>query len=157
MNDVLPKPFTKEGLMICLDKHLGHLKKDAQIIQSSTGVSLKGDESPGQSPATMSASWNSPATMQGPSPIATHMSHDPYANAVRHAPQYGQLDGPGYGHHGSAPHTPLSAGPHTSQRFGPPQPHRRHPSDMSGPEDPQGQAKRHQMYPPQQSQGYQHR
>ena len=156
MNDVLPKPFTKEGLMICLDKHLGHLKKDAQLIHDSAGVSLKGAESPTQSPATVSASWNSPATMQGPSPIATHLSHDPYANAIRHAPQYGQLDGaaPGYG---SAPHTPLSAHPPSSQRFGPQQPHRRHVSDMSGPEDPQVQAKRHQMYPPQQNQAYQHR
>ena len=27
MNDVLPKPFTKEGLLHMLEKHLPHLKK----------------------------------------------------------------------------------------------------------------------------------
>ena len=27
MNDVLPKPFTKEGLLSMLEKHLSHLKK----------------------------------------------------------------------------------------------------------------------------------
>lgn len=30
MNDVLPKPFTKEGLMAVLDRNLGHLKKQTQ-------------------------------------------------------------------------------------------------------------------------------
>jgi len=30
MNDVLPKPFTKEGLLSMLEKHLGHLKKHSQ-------------------------------------------------------------------------------------------------------------------------------
>lgn len=152
MNDVLPKPFTKEGLMICLDKHLGHLKKDAQGLQGSSIVSMKGDESPSQSPATHNTSWNS----HGPSPIATHMSHDSFATSLRHPQQYGQIDA-GYGHPGSAPHTPLSAGPPTSQRHGPMQPHRRHVSDVGTSDDHQGQSKRHQMYPPQQNQMYQNR
>ncbi|KAI9651431.1 MAG: hypothetical protein M1829_003009 [Trizodia sp. TS-e1964] len=33
MNDVLPKPFTKEGLLTLLEKHLGHLKKGAKNVQ----------------------------------------------------------------------------------------------------------------------------
>jgi hypothetical protein len=28
MNDVLPKPFTKEGMLRTLEKHLAHLKRD---------------------------------------------------------------------------------------------------------------------------------
>ena len=100
--------------MICLDKHLGHLKKENQI------VSVKDDVSPTQSPATLSGSWNSPAHLQGPSPVASHMSHDDYASAMRQQgpPQYGAIDSTGahYNHHSSAPHTPLSAGPHPLQR-----------------------------------------
>lgn len=151
MNDVLPKPFTKEGLMICLDKHLGHLKKENQVI------SIKGDESPNQSPATLSATWNSPAHLQGPSPVSSHMSHDDYASAMRQQgpPQYGAIDGAcgaHYNHNSSAPHTPLSAGPHPLSRAQPGQGHRRQVSDMTGGDDAQGSAKRQQFHPP----AYQH-
>ncbi|TKX21708.1 transcription factor-like protein 18 [Elsinoe australis] len=67
MNDVLPKPFTKEGLLSMLEKHLGHLKKSAQGLEmgppgslpQSGKQSLKSDESPATSPATVT-NWNSP-------------------------------------------------------------------------------------------------
>lgn len=76
MNDVLPKPFTKEGLLNMLEKHLGHLKKPdydmipqtaATLAQNSTGASAKDESSPGQSPSTMS-NWHSPGQFTGISP-----------------------------------------------------------------------------------------
>lgn len=80
MNDVLPKPFTKEGLLNMLDKHLGHLKKsDTGFKLTNTpqglthhggGHSVKGESSPAASPSTMS-NWNSPNQFSGISPSAT--------------------------------------------------------------------------------------
>ncbi len=80
MNDVLPKPFTKEGLLTMLEKHLGHLKTNPpsdvgpytqMMPPGSARPSLK-DESPSvKSPST--ANWQSPAQMTGISPkIARH-------------------------------------------------------------------------------------
>lgn len=60
MNDVLPKPFTKEGLLNMLEKHLDHLKKSSQNLDPITIPgniqSIKNDDTP-TSPAT----WNSPS------------------------------------------------------------------------------------------------
>lgn len=75
MNDVLPKPFTKEGLLNMLEKHLGHLKKmtDGLDMLPNTAStihgppSLKDEASPGQSPSTVS-NWNSPNQFSGISP-----------------------------------------------------------------------------------------
>ena len=84
MNDVLPKPFTRDGLLSMLEKHLGHLKQlpdgmdpmaphaGSSIPQSSTGHSLKDESSPTQSPSTIS-NWQSPGSFgisptQGPPP-----------------------------------------------------------------------------------------
>ena len=76
MNDVLPKPFTKEGLLNMLEKHLGHLKKPdydmmppsaTAMTQHSTAHSIKDEASPGQSPSTMST-WHSPSQFSGISP-----------------------------------------------------------------------------------------
>ncbi|QIW99761.1 hypothetical protein AMS68_005279 [Peltaster fructicola] len=89
MNDVLPKPFTKEGLLNMLEKHLAHLKKPtaglemdslgpAQIIPQKRA--LKTEASPSTSPATGS-NWNSPAGLTGVSPSDTHQD-DPYMQAV---------------------------------------------------------------------------
>jgi osomolarity two-component system, response regulator SKN7 len=60
MNDVLPKPFTKEGLLNMLEKHLQHLKKplhgmDAMgvpqpvqpLAHTSAKQSMKDEDSPG--------------------------------------------------------------------------------------------------------------
>jgi len=147
--------------MICLDKHLGHLKKENQGLQGSGGILVKEDEiSPTQSPATLSTNWNSPAQLQGPSPVTSHMSHDDYASAMRHQghPQYGAIDGSSgpYNHHSSTPHTPLTAGPYPTHRQQQPgQSHRRQVSDMSGGDDQHIQAKRQQMHPPHANHVYQ--
>lgn len=85
MNDVLPKPFTKEGLLSMLEKHLSHLKKPApgmeQIappnISSRLSHSLKDEESPGNSPGTLSTKWNSPGgQLTGASPVASALPGD---------------------------------------------------------------------------------
>lgn len=81
MNDVLPKPFTKEGLLSMLEKHLGHLKKlpngmeamgphSASSIPQSAAQSLKDESSPNQSPSTIST-WQSPGQFSGISPTTT--------------------------------------------------------------------------------------
>jgi osomolarity two-component system response regulator SKN7 len=88
MNDVLPKPFTKEGLLSMLEKHLGHLKKhpqqpldmnpvQASSLQASAPAkrSYRSDDSPATSPATVS-NWNSPGNI-GVSP-ASAQAEDPY-------------------------------------------------------------------------------
>nr|POF14923.1 transcription factor skn7 [Quercus suber] len=90
MNDVLPKPFTKEGLLNMLEKHLSHLKKHPHPLDTESmgappmvsGVrrTLKEDESPITSPAGMSG-WNSPANMPSISPASTQ-TDDPYMQAV---------------------------------------------------------------------------
>jgi osomolarity two-component system response regulator SKN7 len=87
MNDVLPKPFTKEGLLSMLEKHLGHLKKHSQQTlelnppQASVVAkrSYKSEDSPATSPATVS-NWNSPGNI-GVSPASAH-AEDPYIHAV---------------------------------------------------------------------------
>ncbi|KAF2436009.1 heat shock transcription factor 2 [Tothia fuscella] len=84
MNDVLPKPFTKEGLLHMLEKHLAHLKKPGHggidtmvpppqvqaLNPGSSRHSLKEEDSPAKSPATAS-NWNSPSQVPGVSPVAS--------------------------------------------------------------------------------------
>ena len=78
MNDVLPKPFTKEGLLNMLEKYLGHLKlrpdglemmpnSASTVTHSSANQSIKDEASPGQSPSTAS-NWHSPGQFSGISP-----------------------------------------------------------------------------------------
>lgn len=131
MNDVLPKPFTKEGLLNMLEKHLAHLKKPTADLGISAHPgsilpqkrSLKSDDSPGTSPAGGS-SWTSPSNMTGLSPQSTHHD-DPYMQAVHNTagpPPYGLqphiavTNAAAYG--GPAPNAALNAsGP---QHRGPP-------------------------------------
>ena len=161
MNDVLPKPFTKEGLLNMLEKHLGHLKKGPHhdcidtlapqpaptahpmAHQSSTTHSLKDESSPGESPSTVT-NWNSPsAQFPGLSPTipTTHYMHPIHPHPLPHPP-------PGYAIDHSplqyqTPHTPLAAPPH---RQGQPQTqHRRQLSEMSGPDDLLADAKRQRV------------
>ncbi|PQE14427.1 hypothetical protein CJF30_00007022 [Rutstroemia sp. NJR-2017a BBW] len=97
MNDVLPKPFTKEGMIKALEKHLSQYKKPVpqfsnsaqmphpggfvtpnqghaplglSIGQLSAAQSIKDDPSPGKSPQT-ATSWHSPGQLQGASPVVT--------------------------------------------------------------------------------------
>ena len=96
MNDVLPKPFTKEGLFTMLEKHLGHLKKTqsgADPMNPSTGSlgsmtysrqSVKDEESPAASPATMTSTWHSPSVGHlgpgtvGVSPAPSSINNEDY-------------------------------------------------------------------------------
>ncbi|KAG9892295.1 response regulator, partial [Aureobasidium melanogenum] len=161
MNDVLPKPFTKEGLLSMLEKHLGHLKKSpSQIDGVTTGAppplvqvaaknALKAEESPATSPATVS-NWTSPGTGLGMSPAASDAAGNEYSMGVAghpSAPYHMQTGMPppsmpsqvSYG--GSPRGMPPGLGPQ------PGGPHRRQISDISGgPGDIGGDAKRQQMF-----------
>jgi osomolarity two-component system response regulator SKN7 len=157
MNDVLPKPFTKEGLLHMLEKHLAHLKKPghggieamvpppSQALGTSSGrQSLKDEESPAKSPATTS-NWNSPSQVPGVSPVASSAT-DEYMNAtqghpglqyaVQSHPQGSQLS-PGFNN---------PAGMHLPPRQS--QGHRRQISDISGGGDDGGQPPKRPMYVP---------
>ena len=141
MNDVLPKPFTKEGLMSMLDKHLGHLKRTppGEPPQSARPPIKDENDTPGKSPSTLSTNWNSPAHMSGVSPVGS-------AVGEQFVPTSYGMDGTMQGQmaYASGPHTP------SNPRL-PPASHRRHISDISGGEDPSVDVKRQQMYPPQMS------
>ncbi|KAI9801631.1 MAG: kinase-regulated stress-responsive transcription factor skn7 [Piccolia ochrophora] len=149
MNDVLPKPFTKEGLLTMLEKHLGHLKdqKGMEGMQPqpmshvSTRPPLKDETSPTKSPAS---SWQSPSSqMPGVSPTS-HSMNDEYMNALRGSTSYAiensiQHDGMGF----ATPTAPISASRQT--------PHRRQISqisDMSAGDDVMNDPKRQRMYAP---------
>ena len=144
MNDVLPKPFTKEGLLNMLEKHLGHLKKmpdgmEAMVPQpmnqNSGGHSLKDESSPNQSPSTIS-NWQSPGNFNGISP--THSGPpNAYMQPINAPPPYGMEQSP---MQYQPPHTPLG-GPR------PPQQHRRQISELAGADDLSNDPKRQRMYP----------
>ncbi|KAF2012279.1 heat shock transcription factor 2 [Aaosphaeria arxii CBS 175.79] len=146
MNDVLPKPFTKEGLLQCLDKHLVHLKKShveggmvaPQPLSSARQV-LKEEESPAKSPATTS-NWNSPNAMPGVSPVGSNVT-DEYLQAVQnHSGQYGVNPMQGAMGYSTSPQMQLQA--RQQQQQG----HRRQLSDISGGDDMNNPAKRQQIY-----------
>lgn len=146
MNDVLPKPFTKEGLGAMLDKHLGHLKKNppphlatgaaTALAHHSSRQSVKEEDSPIASPAHLNANWQSPGHLAGVSPAASNMS-DEYMQAIRgHSTAFGMNEG-----------MHAQAGiQYTSTPS-----HRRHISDITGGDDPASNGKRQQMFPPQMS------
>lgn len=165
MNDVLPKPFTKEGMLRALEKHLPQFKKPAQFPNSATmphpsgfvtpnqshtplglnmgqlsaAQSLKDETSPGKSPATAS-SWHSPNQLPGQSPLG-----NPPANYMQ---QPMRDNGP----YAMTPTHPQSGFSAQNPGMGAPrgQPHRRVMSDMAGPQ-PDEQAEKRQrttMYPP---------
>ncbi|GAB7360968.1 hypothetical protein MBLNU230_g0951t1 [Neophaeotheca triangularis] len=164
MNDVLPKPFTKEGLLSMLEKHLGHLKKQPLGMEHleppqsqhlvSAKRSFKSEDSPATSPAAMS-SWNSPSNMTGASPSGSNANDDPYMAAV-----HGNGPPPGYGmqpgmQHGQGPMYQTSpsgqmSAPPRQGTMGAPN-HRRNISDISGGADMGSEPKR-PMYGPGQSQ-----
>ena len=144
MNDVLPKPFTKEGLLNMLEKHLGHLKQSADgmepiaqhggsvITQTSAGQSLKDESSPAPSPSTIS-NWQSPGQFTGMSPTNAAPNH------------FMQPMHQGYGHEHSqvqyqSTHTPITpmGGPRKMQ-------HRRQISEL-GADDIPDDSKRQRMY-----------
>lgn len=141
MNDVLPKPFTKEGLMNILEKHLGHLQKGQEIVEplsaapthsiahSSTTHSLKDENSPGQSPATIST-WQSPPQFVGISPINPSLQ-------AQYIPNIAASGGFAI-NHGALPYQPS----HADGTNPKPVQHRRHASEMSTIGDHSGEPKR---------------
>jgi len=160
MNDVLPKPFTKEGLVSMLEKHLGHLKKSNQgmehmappsVIPASAKQSIKSDDSPATSPATVT--WNSPAHVPGIPPPG---GPEDFAGGITQIPAGAyQMQG------GPSPQAMTFAGspqgPMRQNFPGAPQAHRRHLSEISGGAGDMGpDLKRQQMYahagPPQMGQ-----
>ncbi len=176
MNDVLPKPFTKEGMLRALEKHLPQFKKNApfppvrqmgnlppggfatptiatsqplgiNMGQLSTTQSLKDEASPGKSPATAS-SWHSPSQLTTASPIL-----NPSGGYMQQAMDNRQFNmTPTHPHPQSGFVTPQSTvmmGSRPGPGPGPGQ-HRRVLSDMTGglPED--HAEKRQRMFPPSQ-------
>ena len=161
MNDVLPKPFTKDGMLRALEKHLPQFRKPAttfphqqqihasafpqahpaqaplglNMSQLSAPQSLKDDTSPGKSPATAS-SWHSPSQLPGPSPIGAPPGF------MQQQQQQQPIMREGY----------MPAGAHGGAAFSsmPPrtQPHRRGMSDMSGVSEEGADLKRQRMFPP---------
>lgn len=175
MNDVLPKPFTKDGMRRALEKHLPEFRKDAQIAagqiphplvgpgytsasqmtagmnqthqplnlnmgQLSATQSLKGEASPGKSPATAS-SWQSPVQLPTQSPLGgaptNFMQQPTYGMTPMNAQTMSSQPGfPG----GPNPMVPVTRGGQ--------QAHRRGPSDITGtPDDLTDPNKRQRMYP----------
>ena len=142
MNDVLPKPFTKEGLLNMLEKHLSHLKHmpdgmesmaphpGSSIQQSSTAQSLKDESSPAQSPSTVS-NWQSPGQFPGISPTQAAAPHQ-FMHPMQAA--YGQEQAPVQF---QTPHTPLGVPRQMQQR--------RQISEIGG-EDMSSDTKRQRMY-----------
>lgn len=166
MNDVLPKPFTKEGLLQMLEKHLGHLKKQPHamdhmgappppLVQVAAKNSMKSEDSPVTSPATTS-NWNSPGNNLGVSPAASNVTADEYMSAMNAQQRGGAGPGAYPLHPGMPPQMaygassqgamgrPLQPGPQTPIALGG---HRRGISEISGgPGDMSNDMKRQQMY-----------
>jgi osomolarity two-component system response regulator SKN7 len=167
MNDVLPKPFTKEGMLRALEKHLPQFKKNApyppassqmphpggfatpnpaqqpplglNMAPLSTAQSLKDETSPGKSPAT-ATSWHSPNQITGASPInaSGNYMQQPLADSRQYTIT------PTHAHTQSG----FPAPPNQSMSAPRSGPHRRVMADMtSGPPDDHPE-KRQRMYPP---------
>ncbi|GAM85606.1 hypothetical protein ANO11243_036130 [Dothideomycetidae sp. 11243] len=158
MNDVLPKPFTKEGLLSMLEKHLGHLKKSSQGVDhmarpsgipQSAKQSMKSDDSPATSPATVT-NWNSPGNLTGISPASNNDDYSTpgVANMQQAAYSMHPAPSPQALTFGSSPQAPLRQafpGAPPSGGGG----HRRHISEISGGASDMGSdMKRQHMYAP---------
>lgn len=164
MNDVLPKPFTKEGLLHMLEKHLVHLKKPLahidgmaapQPVQVPRQLMLKEEDSPAKSPTTTS-NWNSPNQIPGVSPVGSSVT-DEYAHTMQ-GQQGQQVQHPGtYAVSPMQPNIGYNTSPqmHIQPRQQPqplPPGHRRQISDISGGDELNNPAKRQQMFAPQMQQ-----
>jgi len=68
MNDVLPKPFTKDGLLGMLEKHLLHLKqmKQMQEMGSSIPAPIKAQQRLIELPPESTSPQRQPSTSQQP-------------------------------------------------------------------------------------------
>jgi osomolarity two-component system response regulator SKN7 len=162
MNDVLPKPFTKEGMLRTLEKHLAHFKRDYVPPQQTQHQdqfgnpnlninmshipathSLKEEPSPAKSGSPSTSSWNSPNTM-GTSP--TQQTNQGYVQMQSNqggqymmTPTHSNVGG-GYQ---TQPPAPTMSG--VSGRSGP---QRRGISEMGISPEETPPEKRQRMYPP---------
>lgn len=155
---MLPKPFTKEGMLRTLEKHLGQFKKSynnpqgqlpggfatpttgqtpmgLNLSHMSATHSLKDENSPAKSPA---GSWHSPSALTSGSPSTA--SQGSYAMGNYSMTPTQSL--------GGFQQSQSMVGQRSGQ--GPqPGPHRRVVSDISD-RGQDGPDKRQRMYPPQQ-------
>jgi osomolarity two-component system response regulator SKN7 len=151
MNDVLPKPFTKEGLLQMLEKHLAHLKKPIAHVDgmvapqplAATRQVLKEEESPAKSPATAS-NWNSPNQITGVSPITSNVT-DEYMQAVQGHPAHPAHPGT-YAVNPMQANIAYNASPQIAMQARQQASHRRQISEISGGDDMSNPAKRQQVY-----------
>lgn len=148
MDDVLPKPFTRQSLLEMLEKHLVHLKS-MDAPPSATGISMtahssaphsvKEENSPGQSPATSMNNWQSPSQIPGVSPMHPNMGQVPSQYVQQTTPT-----APSFAMDQNGVQYPTAA-PLGSTPIRPP--HRRQVSEMSGVTENAHFAKRPRMYP----------
>lgn len=146
MNDVLPKPFTKEGLLKILESQLSHLCSSPPMSQAmmggSVGISsIKEENSPLKSPTS---DWNSSGQLTGVSPSTAGLTDDPYLSVSSMRP-------PGHPavetllHHQQRQHTPNGA--FSSPEDSLPRGHCRPASEMSpAMEESPVDAKRQRMF-----------
>lgn len=148
MDDVLPKPFTRQSLLEMLEKHLVHLKNidpptSATAISltahSSAPHSVKEENSPGQSPATSMNNWQSPGQIPGVSPMHANLTQVPgqyVQQATPTAPNFA-MDQNGVQYSAT---TTLSSAPIRP-------PHRRQVSEMTEATENANFTKRPRMFP----------
>ncbi|KAG4026306.1 hypothetical protein MFRU_042g00350 [Monilinia fructicola] len=172
MNDVLPKPFTKEGMMKALEKHLAHFRKKAPTLgfssprqmshpggfvtpgQSHTPIGLNmgqltatqsivDDASSGKSPQT-ATSWQSPVQLPGGSPVVTSAP----GSYMQPTMQSNGMRDPSYSVTPTHPHPQSGFPPSISSLNNQRPPHRRGISDLSAASTPDGNPdpKRQRMY-----------
>ncbi|KAI9745964.1 MAG: kinase-regulated stress-responsive transcription factor skn7 [Claussenomyces sp. TS43310] len=165
MNDVLPKPFTKEGMLRTLEKHLSQFKKTVyqnahqghiptgyvtpnaangpMSLNYSTSQTMKEDSSPGKSPAS---SWHSPNPLTSGSPTS---AQNAFAQSMGGGNSYSMTAAHPSQQHGAFPPPPPLPQQMNAPRSGV---QRRVISDLNSQELPPD--KRQRMYPPPQG-GYQ--
>ena len=151
MNDVLPKPFTRQSLLSMLEKHLVHLKSltpgmeapqsatTSSITQNSTTQSVKDESSPGQSPSTSMNNWQSPSQFQGVSPIHNTVPNQFIQQQTTTPTTTFGIDQNGVQY--SATQIPTMSASTTARTQ-----HRRQVSDMSSPADASSFPKRQRMF-----------
>ncbi len=167
MNDVLPKPFTKEGMLRTLEKHLSQFKKNYVPPQqgqnqdqfgppntplnlnmshmSATTRSIKDEASPGKS-GSPTSSWHSPSQI-GTSP-SQQQTNQGFVQQIQGNPGGQYVMAPTHGVVATGYQTqPMP--PNMAGQGGRPGQHRRNISDIgvAPDEDPN---KRQRIYPPQQ-------
>jgi osomolarity two-component system, response regulator SKN7 len=180
MNGLLPKPFTKDGLLRTLDRFLAHFKKDYQppqqssdsyaslglnAQQTSTAHSFKDEPSPGKSSST--SSWHSPTQMTNSSPAGTASQNAFLQQMHQGSGQYTIASAHPHGYQSqSQSQSPVAAmnaqvsgsmgGPRTDQGQGPARSgvsgsQRRTLNEMAPNVEEQKPEKKQRMYPPQSS------